>query len=144
MIINKEIEAHLEKFIIEIKETLSSKKLDDTKKLSDSLVINNDKAVYWIEGEDYIQYLNRGRSPGQTPPPIAPLIEWCKRKAPDVNPYALQKKMAKDGSVIFRKPENGLELEKRTKEFVDKLEEAITIEITNKIKIELNEAIKRK
>lgn len=41
---------------------------------------NENTGVFGLSMNDYWEALNNGRAAGKTPPPIAPLISWIKRK----------------------------------------------------------------
>lgn len=51
-----------------------------------------------IFAEDYFVYVDQGRKPNSTPPPVAPIKVWCKQKGLDENiAYAIAKSIGKKG-----------------------------------------------
>lgn len=56
------------------------------------------KFTLQIFAEDYFIYVDKGRKPNSTPPPVAPIKEWCKQKGMDENiAYAIAKSIGKKG-----------------------------------------------
>lgn len=48
--------------------------------------------------EDYFVYVDDGRKPNSTPPPVAPIKEWCKQKGIEEGAaYAIAKSIGKNG-----------------------------------------------
>ena len=48
--------------------------------------------------EDYFIYVDEGRKPNSTPPPVAPIKEWCRQKGIDEGlAYAIAKGIGKNG-----------------------------------------------
>ena len=51
-----------------------------------------------IFAEDYFVYVDKGRKPNSTPPPVEPIKEWCKQKGINENvAYAIAKSIGKKG-----------------------------------------------
>ena len=51
-----------------------------------------------IFAEDYFVYVDKGRKPNSTPPPVAPIKEWCRQKGIDEGlAYAIAKGIGKNG-----------------------------------------------
>ena len=76
----------------------------NTGRLRDSLsrkVLNTAMGTRYtlqIFAEDYFVYVDKGRKPNSTPPPIAPIKEWCKQKGIDEGiAYAIAKSIGKNG-----------------------------------------------
>jgi len=119
-----------------IKNEMSSKNLDVTGRASQSLrVISTDKKAASV-GIDYIEYLNRGRGPGKFPP-IDKIKEWVDRRNLEVAPYVIARKIANEGTEIFKDRTKGLMLEEKialtVKRIKKRLPEELKAEILNKL-----------
>lgn len=56
-----------------------------------------------IVANDYIQRLQDGAEPNEIPiPTIAELTRWIDNKGLDLNPYAVQKSIIKQGTMVYR------------------------------------------
>ena len=52
--------------------------------------------IMWAE--DYFVYVDQGRKPNSTPPPVAPIKDWCRQKGIDEGlAYAIAKNIGKNG-----------------------------------------------
>jgi len=51
-----------------------------------------------VLAEDYFIYVDQGRKPNSTPPPVAPIKKWCNQKGIDESlAYAIAKSIGKKG-----------------------------------------------
>lgn len=79
-----------------------------------------------ILAEDYFIYVDQGRKPNSTPPPVAPIKEWCRQKGIEVSAaYAIAKSIGENGipatnisekmfkqaldNIAYRRLEDGIE-----------------------------------
>jgi len=126
----------LELFNQSIRNTMSKKNIDTTGRASQSLrvVSSGNKAA--SVGIDYIEYLNRGRGPGKFPP-IDKIAEWVDARNLEVAPYVIARKIANEGTEIYKDRTKGLMLEEKitltVKRLKERLPKALSAEIINKI-----------
>lgn len=95
-----------------IKSDLSSKGIDNSKQASNSLRVeikeSENKVILW--GVDYLEVLNKGRGPGKFPP-INEIKLWVESKPVDISPYLVARKIAREGTRIFKDNTKGIQLE---------------------------------
>lgn len=103
---------HLTNLKSEIQAVMASKNLDNTGEASQSLEISGNQLI----GLDYIFYLDKGRSPGKFPP-VQNLRDWVESKLGLSSKesksvaFLIGRKMANEGSGIYRNNAKGLQLE---------------------------------
>lgn len=99
----------VEGFNDEIKKDLSSKNIDSTNNASNSIRIESTRNKVTSLGVDYLFYLNKGRGPGKFPPPQV-IAEWANRKPVPISPFLIGRKIAREGTEIFKNPSKGIQL----------------------------------
>ena len=121
-----------------IKSTFNEKNLNDTFRGRDSITYKVKGKTLIIEGLARVLFLQFGRRPGVMPP-IAPIQKWAESKL-GVSPeeskgvaFAIAKKMAEEGTEIFKNREKGLEIQ-LTLAMMNKI---LIKEITNSISLEI-------
>jgi len=119
-----------------IRNEMSRKNLDVTGRASQSLRVISSENKAASVGIDYIEYLNRGRGPGKFPP-IDKIKEWVDRRNLEVAPYVIARKIANEGTEIFKDRTKGLMLDPKIaltiKRIKKRLPEELAAEILNKI-----------
>ena len=114
----------VEKFNDEIRSDLSSKGIDNTREASNSMRIEvkvqGTKINIISSGIDYMYYLDKGRRPGKFPP-VSVIEDWVANKPVEINPYLVGRKIAREGTAIFRDSSKGIELDKKRKALLDEL-----------------------
>ncbi len=108
----------------EIKNDLSSKNIDNTGEASNSIRIEvsetKEKINITSKGIDYLYYLDQGRAPGKFPP-VDKIYDWVINKPVDINPYLVGRKIAKEGTAIFRNRSKGIMLHEKRRELLDEI-----------------------
>jgi len=115
-----------------IQGAIASKGLDNSGEAFNSLEVKGSQLL----GNDYIYYLDKGRGPGKFPPT---LIGWIKNKlglegteAKQVD-FLVRRKIAREGTEIFKNNSKGIELDNLVNEMVDELIKelpgAVTVEV---------------
>ncbi len=101
----------LEQFNQWIKDDLSSKNIDNTNTARNSLRIEVDEKRNKVTsyGIFYLEYLSRGRGPGKFPPPEV-IRDWVINKPVEISPFWVGKKIAEEGTEIYKNPSKGIEL----------------------------------
>lgn len=108
---NEITKKHLEKLQSDIASTIKDKNINDTGNAVSSLEIEGNKLL----GNDYIYYLDKGRSTGKFPP-VQNIRDWVRRKLgiedKKVNSVAflVSRKIAKQGTLIKQDNSKGIEL----------------------------------
>ena len=128
MTFEKQTKAALEGLASRIKAVLSEKGIDNTGSASGSLEIQGAKLM----GNDYMYYLDKGRRPGKFPPS---LLNWVRSKlglpekeAQQVD-FLIRRKIANEGTGIFKDNSKGIGLDSLVSEMLDNLEPEITKEL---------------
>jgi len=103
-------EKEVELFNFEIKATMSIRNLDSSGAASDSLRVESDSNSVTSKGVFYLEYLNRGRPPGKFPP-MAAIERWVIEKGLDIPPFLVARKIAREGTTIYKNRSKGLQLE---------------------------------
>ena len=129
----------LEKFNESIRFTLNERGMDTTGNARNSLEVNRFGNTYLSRGIHYIEYLNRGRPPGLMPP-IDVIMEWVNIKGLEIDPWAVAKKIARDGTRIYQNRELGLKLEDKVEQLEQNLNERLPEFLSNEIKTQINKA----
>lgn len=95
-----------------IKSDLSSKGIDSTGQASNSLRIevNEAKNSVILYGVDYLEALNKGRGPGKFPP-VDVIEAWTQQKPVDIPAFLIGRKIAREGTAIFKDNSKGIQLE---------------------------------
>ena len=107
----------IEEFNSDVKTDLQTKGIDNSRKASDSIriVIDQNNNKIQSVGVDYLYYLDKGRGPGKFPPPNV-IEDWTRTKPVEIDPFLVGRKIAREGTDIFRDPRRGIMLdEKRQK-----------------------------
>lgn len=110
----------VEGFNDDIKSDLSSKNIDNRGIASNSLRIETTKNSVKSIGVFYLTFLDKGRGPGKFPPPEV-IAGWAATKPVEINPYLIGRKIAREGTEIFKNPSKGILLDQKR----DKLAKAI-------------------
>lgn len=128
----------VENFNDEIRSDLYTKGIDNSFTASDSIRIEAGLYRVTSYGVDYLYFLDKGRGPGKFPPPES-LRQWVNSKPVPVAPYVIGRKIAREGTEIFKNPSKGIQLEeKRSRllaELREKAPEWVKNDLLNKIKI---------
>lgn len=116
----------LERFNQEIKDTLSRKGIDTTGRASSSLRINVDeqKNSFQSIGVDYIEALDKGRGPGKFPPPDV-IRQWVVNKPVTINPFIVGRKIAREGTEIFKDNSKGLQIDDKIEVLTGRIKERV-------------------
>lgn len=95
-----------------IKEDLSSKGIDNSKQASNGLriEIKDTRVILW--GVDYLEFLNTGRGPGKFPP-VSEIKAWVESKPVPISAYLVGRKIAREGTAIFKDRSKGIQLENK-------------------------------
>lgn len=97
-----------------IKNDLASKGIDNSGKASRSLRIetkeNENRVILW--GVDYLEILNRGRRPGKFPP-VDEIKLWVDTKPVPISAFLVGRKIAREGTEIFKNKSKGIQLENK-------------------------------
>jgi hypothetical protein len=114
----------VEDFNEKIKQDLDSKGIDNSRVASNSLrvVVNEKENSVQSRGVFYLEYLNRGRPPGKFPPPDV-IKDWVITKPVDINPFLVGRKIAREGTEIFKNRSKGIEVDKKSQELLKELKE---------------------
>lgn len=103
----------LNNFNKSIKDAIDSKGLNTTGKAKDSLRIEVKETLNKVNGKsigvDYLEVLNTGRGPGKFPP-IDAIKKWTENKPVDVVPFLVGRKIALEGTEIFKDNAKGIQL----------------------------------
>ena len=106
----------VEQFNNEIKDDLSSKGIDDTREAANSIRVETSEQGTKISiasiGIDYLYYLDQGRGPGKFPP-VDKIEAWVANKPVDINPFLVGRKIAREGTTIFRDHSKGIMLDEK-------------------------------
>lgn len=124
-----------------IREDLSVKRIDATGNASASLQVIGSGSQYSLIGLDYLEYLNRGRAPGKYPP-IEAIARWVEFKNIIANPYLIARKIAQEGTEIYKDRSKGIMLEEKIIVLQDNINEQLPNFIRDKIVTEINKAFK--
>jgi len=137
----------LEAYNKSIADTMTEKNLDHTGEARNSLSIEDRGNILASVGAYYRQDLNRGSAPWANPENFAKLgyiLDKITTWAADngVNPYAVAKVIAEQGSRIYRNRELGLKLEDKKINLEEELTNLLPTFVRNEIAIKLNKALK--
>jgi len=112
----------VEQFNQSIRDDLSSKGIDNTQEAANSMRIevNERKNSVTSYGIFYMYYLDKGRAPGRFPP-VDVITEWAVNKPVEISPYLIGRKIAREGTEIFKNSSKGIELDKKRKALLDEL-----------------------
>ena len=118
---------HLDRLKTTIENVMRMKNLDASGEASDSLEIQGSKLV----GNDYIYFLDKGRAPGRFPP-VSNIREWVRTKLgisneKEVNSvgFLVGRKMAREGTEIFKNKSKGLQLDNLVDEMLNDLQKEL-------------------
>ena len=136
---------NIDEFNQMIKDELVRKGINNTKNASNSLKsIQKDEKTFQSVGSDYIEILDQGRSPGKFAP-VDSIQEWVKTKLGITDSreirsiaYLVNRKIAIEGTTIYRNKSKGLELDVLIAEFTKKLIKDLTVFAIADVKKELN------
>jgi len=114
------IKKHLTNLQERIKNELASKNIDASGDASKSLEVKGNQLL----GNDYLYFVDQGRKPGKFPPS---LINWVRQKlgleereAKQVD-FLIRRKIAREGTEIFKDKTKGLQVETLVNEMLDEL-----------------------
>jgi len=118
---------HLDRLKTTIQNVMRMKNLDASGKASDSLEIQGSKLV----GNDYIYFLDKGRAPGRFPP-VSNIRDWVRTKLgisdeKEINSvgFLVGRKMAREGTEIFKNKSKGLQLDNLVEEMLNDLQKEL-------------------
>ena len=139
----------LEDFNKSIVSTMQDKNMDHTGAASSSIRIEDNGHILKSFGIYYIEYLNRGSAPWDNPENFAKLgyiLDKVTNWAADngVNPYAVAKVIAEQGSRIYRNRELGLKLEDKKTQLEEELNKLLPTFVKNDIILKLNKSLTSK
>lgn len=116
----------VEQFNEEIKSDLSSKGIDDTREASNSIRIETREQGTQINiasiGIDYLYYLDQGRGPGRFPP-VDKIEQWVANKPVDIDPFLVGRKIAREGTTIYKDRSKGIMLDDKRQKVLDVLKQ---------------------
>lgn len=120
----KNTEKLVEQFNQSIRDDLSFKNIDDTGEAASSMRIevNENKNSVTSYGIFYMYYLDKGRGPGKFPP-VNVITDWAVNKPVEISPYLIGRKIAREGTEIFKNSSKGIELDNKRKELLNKLKQ---------------------
>lgn len=87
-----------------LRATLTRIGLGDSRLLQGDLIRFDESVTFTVKFKEYAHYIDTGRRPNQTPPPIAPILEFIERR--NINPanitrrqlaFAISKSIGKKG-----------------------------------------------
>jgi len=113
---------HLNNLKDKIRDVLRFKNLDNTGDAENSLEISGNELL----GNDYIYYLDKGRGSGKFPP-VNNIVEWVRSKLGLTGTESKQvaflvgRKIANEGTEIFKDNSKGIELDKLVDETLKEL-----------------------
>lgn len=105
-----------------IKVDLASKGIDNSGEASNSIRIESSINSVTSLGVFYLEYLNRGRPPGKFPP-VDIINKWVANKPVAINPYLVGRKIAREGTEIYKDNTKGIELSKKIQELKETLKQ---------------------
>ena len=122
----------VEDFNNDIKADIIGKNINDTGNAIQSLRVDFDTKRQTVQsvGADYIEILNTGRAPGKFPP-VQAIREWVQSKLgvseAEANSvaYLVGRKIANEGTAIFKDKKKGLQIEDKVINLRVKLKEEI-------------------
>jgi hypothetical protein len=111
---------NLKDFNKSIKDEFSRKGINDTGDASDSLKeLKTGEQTYASKGNDYIEVLDRGRGPGRFAP-VDNIRDWVRSKLGITEEkelkqvaFLVNRKLAREGSGIFKDKKKGLEINEK-------------------------------
>lgn len=102
-----------------------------------SLQVNVSQNVGRLTGAEWIEFVFRGRTPGRQPP-IDAIIDWCNsRGLPRGMAWGIAKKIAKQGTELYRQKRNILNeviTEDKISEFAESIIVTFKAQINSEIK----------
>ncbi len=104
----------VENFNNDIKSDLSTKRIDNSGIAASSLRVDSDLKSVSSLGVFYLTFLDRGRGPGKFPP-VDVIREWANNKPVEINPFLIGRKIAREGTEIFKNPSKGIRLDDKIK-----------------------------
>ena len=110
----------VEKFNDSIRSDLSSKNIDNSGEASNSIRIESTKNSVTSLGVDYLYYLDQGRGAGKFPP-VDEIVKWVATKAVSISPYLVGRKIAREGTEIFKDKSRGIQLDQKRKILLDEI-----------------------
>lgn len=116
----------VEQFNDEIQSDLRTKGIDNTGQTAGSLRIESTKNSVKSIGSNILYFLDKGRGPGKFPPP-AIIEEWVKTKPVDINPYLVGRKIAREGTAIYKDNSKGVQLDNKIEKLKVKIKEIIPV-----------------
>jgi hypothetical protein len=128
--IQKGLQEMGDEFVKRLKEQFDKKGLNDTGKGQDSLEATTKENKLLIWGLARVLFLEYGRKPG-TFPPVDVIQEWVERKL-NVGPeeskgvaFVIARKIANEGTNIFRDKAKGLQVELILQDLYDDLSKVV-------------------
>ena len=112
----------VEAFNDEIRNDLSSKGIDSSGQAANSIRITKTSNSVTSFGIDYLYYLDKGRGPGKFPPPES-IKKWVESKPVPVHPFVIGRKIAREGTEIFKDNSKGIELDKKRDDLTNKIKQ---------------------
>lgn len=127
------ISKNLDDFNQSIKDDIVRKGINDTGSAANSLkvVVKGEKVA--SVGNDYIEVLDKGRSPGKFAP-VDNIRDWVATKLgitsnPELNQvaYLVNRKIAREGTAIFKDNTKGLEISKKIETLSNNLKKDLQV-----------------
>lgn len=116
----------VEEFNNRVKQDLSSKGIDNSRKASDSIHIETKQSGTSINiqslGIDYLYYLDKGRGPGKFPPRDT-IENWTISKPVDIPPFLVGRKISREGTEIYKDQSKGIQLTEKRKEVLKEIKQ---------------------
>jgi hypothetical protein len=116
----------------------------DTGKSARSLAYSHTANKFVLTGEGYFRQQVEGSRPWANKPPrwfVEIIAAWAKRKGIAASPYAIARKISRDGSQVFRRQRIGLALLEAAKravtETLGEIAEGVTAEYTKDIIVQI-------
>ena len=134
----------VEDFNDQVRSDLYTKGFDNSFTASDS--IRTEVFMFRVvsKGVDYLYYLDVGRAPGKFPPPES-IKAWVESRALTVSPYVIGRKIAREGTEIYKNPSKGIQLDEKRRDLLQQLNDNAPKwakqDIINQLKL-VNNAIK--
>lgn len=129
---NELIALFLEEIKSDLIHLLDTENRNATGKAKASLAIDVNGLKGTLTGNNYIEYVFRGRGPGKMPP-LSAIIDWCNAKGlPRGLAWVIAKRIAQFGTKLYRQGINYIDLavdQKRIDAFIELLKDEFTTTI---------------
>lgn len=144
------ITKNLESFNDEIKDDIIRKGIKNTGGAASSLKVVNKGNSYVSVGNDYIEVLDTGRSPGKYAP-VKNIQEWVRTKLGITDDkkmkqvaFLVNRKIKNEGTAIYKNKAKGLEIDKKINKLSDNLRKDLMVFAIADVKKQLNKFQKQR